>query len=60
MNIWLWQLFLVAMFCSVVYSLYKLIRAEVPIGKKIIWCLIILFLPVFGGVFYLLLNNKLK
>jgi len=60
MSIWFWQLFLVVMFFLVVYSLYKLIRADEPIGKKIIWCLIILFLPVFGGAFYLFMHKKLK
>ncbi|WP_286386845.1 PLDc N-terminal domain-containing protein [Myroides marinus] len=42
------------------YSLYKVGRADLEYNKKIIWCLLIIFVSVLGAIAYLLVGNSKK
>lgn len=57
----LWQLFvLVAIVLLPIYCFYKLGKASIDSDRKLLWCLIILLIPVLGSLAYLLVGTKYK
>ena len=41
-----------------VYFIIEIVKGSMDTGKKILWILIILFLPVLGALLYYLLGRK--
>lgn len=54
MEFFLWILILVFEFAAVVDAL----RGRLPIERKILWSLLIFFLPLIGMIFYFLLGRE--
>lgn len=41
-----------------VYALYNIITSGASTGSKIVWCLVVLFLPVLGFVAWLIMGPR--
>ncbi|MDR0229001.1 MAG: PLD nuclease N-terminal domain-containing protein [Flavobacteriaceae bacterium] len=55
----LWQLFI--LFIAIVLPtvvLYKLGKSPLDSNRKLLWCLIVIFIPFFGSLAYLLVGAK--
>ncbi|WP_090678895.1 PLDc N-terminal domain-containing protein [Myroides guanonis] len=55
-----WQFFLLFLLILIPYSLFKLGYSNLDNNQKLIWCLIILLIPFFGGLAYLLVMRNKK
>ncbi|WP_240485465.1 PLD nuclease N-terminal domain-containing protein [Myroides marinus] len=58
--LFIWQFFLLILLILIPYSLYRVGRADLEYNYKLIWCLLIIFVPVLGAIAYLLVGNSKK
>ena len=56
----IWQVFLILLIGLWVYSLIDLLRSSFKKNDKLIWLLALLFIPILGAVFYLIIGKKQK
>lgn len=56
-----WQLFILLSFVLTVYSLIHILKHKFPKNEKLIWVIVVLFLPIVGSLFYVVLGtNKIQ
>lgn len=60
LSIWTWQWIMLVVIGLWVYSLSDIIRNQFENNVKIIWLLVVLFLPMVGPAFYLFLGRRKK
>lgn len=62
LSIWTWQWIILLVLGLWVYSLSDIIRNQFHNNAKVIWLLVVLFLPMVGPALYLLMGrrNKIK
>lgn len=56
-----WQRVVIVLFLliltPIIYSIYDILRSDFKGNNKIIWLIVVIFLPVIGSLFYLLMGR---
>ncbi len=59
-NPFIWQTLVITGLLLMLYCLYDLLTHEFRKNEKLIWLLVILFIPLLGPIFYMLIGRKNK
>jgi hypothetical protein len=47
-------------FCADIYAIINIVKSPLPTDKKILWCLLVIILPVIGLVIWFAAGPKVR
>lgn len=60
LRLFLWQLFILVSLVFWIYAITDILKGSFKQNDKLIWFLVVLFVPIVGTVLYLFLGRKQK
>jgi hypothetical protein len=39
-------------FCADIFAVVNIVKSSIPVGQKVLWCLLVLILPVLGLIIW--------
>lgn len=54
----IWQFIVVTTLLLLIFSLYDILNNKFNKNNKLIWILVVLFVPLFGALFYIFMGRK--
>lgn len=60
LGLMLWQIFTLISIGLFIYSLIDILKSSFENNNKLIWILVVLFVPILGSILYLFIGKKQK
>ncbi len=59
-NLLIWQFLLLSTFLFWLFCLYDILKSKFKANEKLIWTLVVIFIPFLGSIFYLAIGRQHK